>query len=53
MLRWASPMALPAIIVATARPLTAGCHISKLTGNASSQTRMNAANAAALTVAAM
>src|SRR4051794_16156932 len=41
------------IIVAMASPLSAGNQRSNAYGNASSQTRMNAANAAAFTVAAM
>src|SRR6185503_1854258 len=49
----ARPIALPTIIVAIASPLNAGCHVLKLKVNASSHTRMNAANAAAFTVAAM
>src|ERR1700733_2582972 len=49
----ARPIALPKIIDAIASPLSAGCQLGQLNGNASSQTRMNAANAAALTVAAM
>ena len=46
-------MALPAIIVAIASPAIAECHTAYMFGNASSQTRRNAANAAAFTVAAM
>jgi hypothetical protein len=46
-------MALPAIIVAIASPATAECQTVYTFGNASSQTRRKAANAAAFTVAAM
>src|SRR6185503_4030981 len=49
----ARPIALPTIIVAMASPVMTGSHIGQLYGNASSHTRMNAANAAAFTVAAM
>ncbi len=49
----ANPIALPAIIVATAMPNTEGYHHQFMPGNPCNQTRIKDANAAALTVAAM
>jgi hypothetical protein len=51
--RCARPIALPTIIVVMASAASVPCHAVYACGNASSQTRRNDANAAALTVAAM
>src|SRR5450756_824411 len=50
---WARATRLPTIIVSAASHHTASCQVDSNVGKASSQSRKNAANAAAFTAAAM